>query len=994
MLAEFIQLPKEGETVGPYLLREILSTSILGSFYQATHRIRHESVLLHVIPEALLRADGRFLQRYKEVVEAQKKMPRCPAMAVVELHQISGNLIVQYPSGSYKSMNSVVLDRPEPLPEDRVRDLLVAMAKGLSEAAKIGQGHFFMTPDFLFVNEDGELRIAGVGVFQSIVYECFERFVSGAVIPISGDRKLSFNALEIMSPEIRNFKVRDPRSDFYCIGMCAYFMLTGTKPVRRWATPTKARKELGIGWDLFISNCLEPKPADRFPHYRAFLKDLENLDNLGKSPQREGGRILRTLNRIPLPKAVENFLSLRFLMFVRLGLLGLAGLLTIWTASTFFQIIFTDFSTEIHSDPIRRVDEPAQANLILATSQPGVQITITGPQSGRFMAGHQPLYLRARHGKYMVQLTGPRLRPVEFEASIRAGEVFDRRIQMVPDFAQVTIQGAVGTTVYVTPDPGVRIFLGSIEDPEGLVLDNRLLKGEHRLLALHPSLMDAEPEPVQLGAEPVVLTLSQAVRPSELIVVSDPPGAQVLLNGSLLGTTPLSVQNIEVNKDLQLEVVKDGYRPYLRSLRFSEGEQLDVDVGQLQLRLGTVGYSVTIASEQPPAFSELELFVDGEPQLLQPAGSLELTEGTHRIRLTHPDYFPAEAIIDIADRSEQNLELLLKPRPARIQPIMEGRQGARFLVEGREASLDEDGSFGIPPGRPVEVQAVVLNHLTVTQSFAEKPNSTVAWHVPLRPIPGPETGAPYTVPYVNLPLVWIDSGSFNLGSPAREFRRLPNEDRPTRVRLSSGFWIAAHEITQLTFERIMRANPSQFVGENLPVDSVSWESAVEFCRRLTEFEREAGRLPEDFEYRLPTEAEWEYAARAGTTSAFSFGERADSRDGNFHGSYDPPEIAGRSESDRYGTLPVGSFQPNRFGLYDVHGNVAEWTFDRYWDRHPGGSVTDPVNASQGRGRTVRGGSWEDSADRVRSSAREGAPATATRNSIGFRIVLARIINIP
>ena len=355
MLAEFIQLPKDGDTVGPYKIGTVLSSSILGSFYQATHRIRQESVLVHVIPEALLKADARFIQRYKEAIEAQKKMPRCQAMAVVEMHHIDGNLVVQYPAGNYTCMNTVVQERSEPLPEEQVRDFLINLAKGLSEAAKIGQGHFFMTPDFLFLNEENELRIAGVGVFQSITYECFERFVSGAVIPILGDRNFRYNALEIMSPEIRNFKVRDPRSDFYCIGMCAYFMLTGAKPVRRWATPTKARNEIGQGWDLLISHCLEAKPSDRFPHYRAFLKDLENLEELNKAAQQEGGRIRRTLSSIPLPKAIENFLSIRFLLFVRLLCLGLAGVLVIWTATIFFEIIFTDFSTEVTQDPIRAV---------------------------------------------------------------------------------------------------------------------------------------------------------------------------------------------------------------------------------------------------------------------------------------------------------------------------------------------------------------------------------------------------------------------------------------------------------------------------------------------------------------------------------------------------------------------------------------------------------------------------------------------------------------
>jgi hypothetical protein len=121
MLAEFIQLPKEGETIGPYLLREVLSSSILGTFYQATNKLKHENVLIHILPEALLRADSRFQQRYKETIERQKKLPSGAAMGAVELHRISGNLVVQYPQGNYKCLNKVVLKRKEPMSEERVQ---------------------------------------------------------------------------------------------------------------------------------------------------------------------------------------------------------------------------------------------------------------------------------------------------------------------------------------------------------------------------------------------------------------------------------------------------------------------------------------------------------------------------------------------------------------------------------------------------------------------------------------------------------------------------------------------------------------------------------------------------------------------------------------------------------------------------------------------------------------------------------------------------------
>jgi formylglycine-generating enzyme required for sulfatase activity len=240
---------------------------------------------------------------------------------------------------------------------------------------------------------------------------------------------------------------------------------------------------------------------------------------------------------------------------------------------------------------------------------------------------------------------------------------------------------------------------------------------------------------------------------------------------------------------------------------------------------------------------------------------------------------------------------------------------------------------------------------------------------------------------VKLDMVWIAPGEFVMGSPDSENGRGSNEGPQTRVRLSKGYWLGKYEVTQAQWQALMGNNPSHFKGGNLPVEKVSWNDAMEFCKRLTELERRAGRLPEGYQYTLPTEAQWEYACRAGTTTAFHYGNDLDATMANFEGNY--PYGAGRKGQYREKTVDVGSFRPNAWGLYDMHGNVWEWCAD-WFGSYPGGSVTDPRGPNSGSLRVNRGGSWLALALRCRSANRDLWRPSGTGSSLGFRLALSSV----
>ena len=222
-------------------------------------------------------------------------------------------------------------------------------------------------------------------------------------------------------------------------------------------------------------------------------------------------------------------------------------------------------------------------------------------------------------------------------------------------------------------------------------------------------------------------------------------------------------------------------------------------------------------------------------------------------------------------------------------------------------------------------------------------------------------------------LVRIRSGVFLMGSAEGEPDRGLDEGPQTQVTLTEDFYLGATTVTQGQYLAVMGTNPSDFksVGPNGPVEEVTWADAMTFCQELTERERTAGRLPEGWAFTLPTEAQWEYACRAGTTGAYA-------------GS--PPAMAWYDRNSGGTTHPVGLKQPNAWGLYDMTGNVYQWCADWYAKRYPGGEVTDPTGPGEGMFHVLRGGGWYYEESYCRSAYRDYDPGYRA-NFIGFRVAL-------
>ncbi len=245
-----------------------------------------------------------------------------------------------------------------------------------------------------------------------------------------------------------------------------------------------------------------------------------------------------------------------------------------------------------------------------------------------------------------------------------------------------------------------------------------------------------------------------------------------------------------------------------------------------------------------------------------------------------------------------------------------------------------------------------------------------------------------TISDLEMVMIPIPAGTFVMGSPDDEEGRFFSEEPQTTVTISRPFWMSKFEVTQGQYEELMGTNPSWFknVGTKAPVEQVTWDDAVEFCQRLTKHERSTGNLSVDFKYQLPTEAQWEYACRAGMATRFSYG--------NDPGSSDLENYAWYQDNSGNTTHPVGEKLANPWGLHDMHGNVSEWCLDWYRNFLDGENLIDPAGPTLGALRVNRSGNWGDLADLCRSASRSGFVPSGTRRILGFRPILVSIPKEP
>ena len=434
---------------------------------------------------------------------------------------------------------------------------------------------------------------------------------------------------------------------------------------------------------------------------------------------------------------------------------------------------------------------------------------------------------------------------------------------------------------------------------------------------------------------------------ARLLVQTTPPGAEVLVDGRRVGETPLQRSDIRAGvrevtlRHQQYETVRLGGR------RFRDGRVVRI---RRVLVSAQGGLAVTVTPREAWVEVDGERLAEGTPVTLDglPAGRVE-------VRLGAREHRPLVVEVEIPKNGVAQLERTLERIPYGSLTLDLDPPDARVTLPDVRPRYRP--GLRLPRG----VHRVVVRRQGYREVIRRVDVSgATRVRIALEPLVRPGDLRIFD----GMEFVWVPAGEFRMGSTGRFAGS--DESPVTRVRISRGFWLGKYEVTQRQWQAVMRRNPSHFrnCGRDCPVERVSWNEVQSLIGRLNA--RSGGRR-----YRLPTEAEWEYAARAGTTGAYYYG--------NLN------VIAWHRGNSGRRTHPVGRKAPNGLKLHDMLGNVWEWVGDRK-GKYPGGTVTNPAGPGSGAGRVYRGGSWHESSGHCRSANRDELSPSGRLDVLGFRLL--------
>ena len=721
--------------------------------------------------------------------------------------------------------------------------------------------------------------------------------------------------LDYMSPEVRAGQPASARSDIYAIGIMAYQMLTGRKPLGRAKAVSVLRPGLSPTWDEWIDKCLEVELTERF---------------------QSAGDALEALKK------------------VRVGSVAQDAEAAAPGAST------ATSSAAVKAAP--SVSAPA-ASAATAASVPGTGTATPAPKKGSktplVIAGVVLILVACGigvavnlHKNNGGQGGGVAASPTREDDSPRAD---NSRAASRPDERTSNTSPA--------SDSRGNDRANTSSQNQSPASD----RGESR-----PNRSSVNDERRSSREEPVSRPTTPAPEVGRILLGDLPSGTLLGVDGGTPAPAPSVLNDLSAGKHV-LRFTRTGYDPVESIVKVAAG-----DVSQLgKLHFVRQTGSVKLDSASPLSWRITDKPADADSVAVQgttPATLSNLPTGNYTIEFSPEGAKSFTKSVTVSAGAAQTLSASVPGGSLSVRANVEGASvtDASGKVLGRTPLVLPYAASG---NYLLTVSADGYSSTTVRGKLADGGKLELSAYLEKAAAPseGRATGVQVAAGIV-LPMEWIAPGSFRMGSDNGEIGREAAET-PHNVTISSGFWMGRTEVTQAQWTAVMGTKPSGFsdAGPDAPVEKVSYDEALDFCRRLTEIARKANVLPAGYEFTLPTEAQWEYACRAGSAGSFE-GEAAN--------------VSWSASNSGRKTHAVAQKAANAFGLFDMHGNVAEWCLDWYGP-YPQADASDPAGPSSGQFRVARGGSWQQGSSKCRSAARNSFVPTDRWNYLGLRVVLTK-----
>ncbi len=516
-------------------------------------------------------------------------------------------------------------------------------------------------------------------------------------------------------------------------------------------------------------------------------------------------------------------------------------------------------------------------------------------------------------------------------------------------------------SLYVETEPsGADVFIDGDDCGISPLNIPNMTVGEYKIKAGFKYYEDAT-DTVQINKDEVsekklVLTRGKG----KVTVFTEPSEAQIYLdNKQTSELSPLTIPDVAAGWH-KIKVVKAHFYEQEKAVEIMPGDTIKLDLTLEKIPVTRLYVTSTPTDANKKILNIKDRFKQG----------MELYPGRYQLEVSADGYRTKEEWVNLSGEPEKRISIDLQQKPGIIQ-FGGTPTGAKVYLDDLYVGTLPCMKYSILSGK-YRVKIEMEDYKSIKRHVTVKAGQTSIVNVDLEQETLKES--PYDL---GMKFVYINPGNFMMGSPSSEPDR-DSDEKQHRVTLTKGFYMQTTEVTQGQWQEVMGYNPSKFsiCGDNCPVENVSWNDVQEFIKKLN---KRSGKL----KYRLPTEAEWEYACRAGTDTPLAFDGCLSTNQVNYDGNY-AQEGCPKGEY-REKTVPVESFPPNAWGLYDMHGNVWEWCQDRY-GVYPSGSVTDPKGPVLGLTRVDRGGSWFNGAWGCRSANRDGGTPDLRFFNLGFRLV--------